>query len=185
MGMLSEHKKIALLVAIQLIIVGALGLYYLLILQNGKEVMLHVAPRDPRDPLRGDYMTFRYDISSYSGVIETDTDIKVGDVLYLTLVATGDGTWGGRALSSRRPDKGVYFIRGTVRNIGSQTSQAEGQLMKMPMVSLSFGVEDYFIPEGKGHDFPQGAQDMNAQVFINNSGVAVIKQLYVDGKKWP
>lgn len=183
--MLSDRKKMFLLVAAQLIIVGALGLYYLLIVQNGKEVMLHVAPRDPRDPLRGDYMTFRYDISSYSGVIETNSDIKVGDTVYLSLAPASDGTWTGGKLSTRKPERDEYFIKGVVRQIGSQSSQVEGQQMITSLVRLSFGIEDYFIPEGTGKDFPRDAKDVTTQVFINNSGTAVIKQLYVDGKKWP
>ena len=56
----------ALALLLQVLIIGSLVLTHYTTTVTGRPVLLKLAPVDPRDPLRGDYLTFRYDISGLS-----------------------------------------------------------------------------------------------------------------------
>lgn len=49
---------------------------------------------------------------------------------------------------------------------------------------VSYGIEDYFIPEGSGQDWFVRADgdDDYARVIVDTDGNAVLKEIYIDGK---
>ena len=86
---LDKKSKFFLAVAIQLVIILLLLITKISIFSGGEEVLLKIAPVDPRDPLRGDYVTFRYDISdigSFKNIaIHLLTNQKIGVARILNL----------------------------------------------------------------------------------------------------
>jgi uncharacterized membrane-anchored protein len=48
-----------------------------------------------------------------------------------------------------------------------------------------YGIEEYFIPEGKGRDFRFGNKMASARIVVDDNGNAVLKGIIVDGKPWP
>ena len=66
------------------------------ILQNGTEVVLKTEPVDPRDLLRGDYVTLGYSISNFPATeIEGEANARVEESspVYVALKKGADGIW--------------------------------------------------------------------------------------------
>lgn len=141
---------------------------------QGRSVFLRIAPVDPRDPLRGDFLTFSYDISTVNRETFTDTP-DIGETVYVPLMRTGDYWTPTYGATSSRPDgssSSEVFIRGIVSGMSSTS------------VAITYGAEEYFIPEGSGADFPLDAETA-ARISVDSAGRAVLRQVYVDGKPWP
>ncbi|PJC47845.1 MAG: hypothetical protein CO034_01100, partial [Parcubacteria group bacterium CG_4_9_14_0_2_um_filter_35_11] len=62
--MLTKQTKFIIAIAIQLVIIFSIIIFKMAVLTGGAEVLLRIEPVDPRDPLRGDYLTFQYKISN-------------------------------------------------------------------------------------------------------------------------
>jgi len=45
---------------------------------------------------------------------------------------------------------------------------------------MEYGIEAYFVPEGKGREIER-AEDIKVRVSVDRSGIAIIKNLIVDG----
>lgn len=185
---LDQKTKFIGAIIIQLVAIFSIILFKLLILGSGTEVILHVSPVDPRDYLRGDYVAFRYDISSISGYQFDYFPILNGDVVYVPLVKSGQyWSFSGmpESVTKNKPKKGKVYIKGTVvsgENIG------ENNYIKSwdrPAIGIAYGIEQYFIPVGSGTNFSFWNHDVSAAVQVGDSGEAVLKKIYVDGKEWP
>ena len=203
--------RFVLAILLQVAIVGILILFKFAILSGGTQVVLDIAPVDPRDPLRGDYVTFTYqNIStisryqlrepvnpagtgrySYPIISPNKVEVDVGDTVYVWLKERKRGSSRGSmyvtGASVKEPvDENQLFIKGTV------TSVSSGSLFNNSFrsnqsnnITVSYGIEEYFIPEGSGTQsdlFRRGAQ---AVVKIDDEGNAVLEYLLIDGEKWP
>jgi len=166
-----NKKKIFIIIGIFWVaIIGGFIAFKEFTLQTGNQVLLKVRPVDPRDLFRGDYVVLRYDISS----IDTDgyyqaSDFKEGDKVYVLLDVDNDKVATFANIDRNKPDGGA-FIKGTVKEVfGSQ-------------LNIEYGIESYFVPEGKGGQIQSNIRKIYAKVAINNFGGAVIKSLVMDGK---
>ncbi len=183
-------------VVLQLAIIGSLIAGHYATATTGTEVRLRIAPVDPRDPLRGDYLSFTYDISR----LRRDsfkTAPKAGQTVYVPLSKGDRGVWGyaqypiqttlpARGGASGVP-KDVVYIRGVVKNASPNAASGGGD------VQITYGIEEYFVAEGKAAGFPtmrvlqapQGEPVAVSAVAVGEDGAAVLKQVYVDGVPWP
>jgi len=151
-------------------------------LRSGIEVLLKTAPVDPRDLLRGDYVTLNYDISRVpvsTLVGGAPTESLSGQVLSVRLKKQDDGYWGIAESSfgalESKPDTVVmksmpfdYYF--------SSTSQ--------DMIGVTYGIERYYVPEGDGRDIESARNDGRVAIAarISSDGVAHIRSLLLDGK---
>src|SRR3990167_7699578 len=87
--MMTEQTKFILAIALQAIIIFAIVIFKMSVLTGGTDVLLRIAPVDPRDLLRGDYATFQYDISNLGSYSERGQQIKNGDTVYVILRQSG------------------------------------------------------------------------------------------------
>lgn len=133
-------------------------------LRAGTEVTLQTVPVDPRDLLRGDYVTLAYEISTPNSTAR----FEVGDRVWVHLVESGD-RWVAQGVARERPDRWDAAIRGTVAD-------------RSPL-RVSYGIEAYFVPEGRGHEVERAA-DVDAVVSVDNAGRARLRYLIVDGARW-
>ena len=69
------NKKVFYIIIGWCVIITALVLYNIFPLLMGKEVLLEIRPVDPRDLLRGDYVTLDFNISHYG-----ETNLPYGDI---------------------------------------------------------------------------------------------------------
>lgn len=182
------HPVLALLVA-TIVLVGLPGWMILdraAILREGTEIVLKTAPVDPRDLMRGDYVRLRYEaISSVDGSL-FEGDLPAHDrpvKLWLTLHPGEDGLAAVKAVSVNKPvdraPEEVFLRSKPSRWTRSGSSQAvAGQL------SLRFGIERYYVPEGEGLEIEaaRNAERTTVAVRISEKGEAQIARIMIDGE---
>ena len=195
MNRLSPTIKFAIVVGLQVAVILLIILFKLAILTGGTTVRLEIAPVDPRDPLRGDYVTFRYADLSTIELYNYPTDVREGSTVYVPLRRAGQyWTHTNRALT-RPPDTddgAEVFLRGQVTAVTGNTQDVEtwgqpsNRNWEPTTVHVTYGIEDYFIPENSGRTLPWGRNaDLSADVSVDDQGRAVLKGLYAKGKPWP
>jgi len=179
--------RIALVVALQ-----TLALAYMIadrqtMLNSSRVVTLKVAPVDPRDIFRGDYVILSYSISRLDPrTLEGDDRFTVGEIVYVTLQQK-TGLWDAIAVKRGRPllQPGSIAMKGTVH---SADYPAENQAQSW--ITVSYGIESYFVPEGTGRAIEEERQkgDLSADIAVDPQGRAAIKALrrqdqvfYVEG----
>ena len=134
-------------------------------LRTGTEVLLKLRPIDPRDLFRGDYVILSYDISQVD-LTESGTYQK-NDRIYTRLSMDGEIAQPTGA-SKTKPADGLY-IMGKVADFDSHS------------VRVVYGIESYFVPEGKGLEIEGFRSDMYAKIAIDHNGRGVLKSLVKDG----
>ena len=139
----------------------------------GDEIVLKVAPVDTKDLFRGDYVDLVYEISTID-LNETPYDLEFskGEAIYGTLSQKGE-FWTLDSVSHDRPKTrvGQVFMKGRV------TRSADYR------VSVDWGIESYFLPEGAGRPIErQRDGNLSALVAVDSSGNPVLSRLMINGK---
>lgn len=188
-------KKASFIVAVsgQIALLVLLVLYKLATYSSGTEILLKLQPVDPRDLLRGDYVTVRYDISRVNSY--SSERIQTGDTVYVPLVKGYEGgnkfwtSYGGVTKQLPTTDtRGQVYIQGIVQSGGAAPGSVRKDEFMSPSDSqlvIRYGIEDYFIPEGTGRQAELNTGTAYARVAVDDSGKAIIKQLYLNDKPWP
>jgi uncharacterized membrane-anchored protein len=141
---------------------------------SGETVLLRVMPVDPRDMFRGDYVTLSYEFSRLPGggvpglgPRQYDRhDDRQGQTIYVSLVLEPDGKhWRAERFSIDRPTSGKY-ICGTIARWDR----------------VEYGIESYFVQEGKGHYYEDAVRrrQLSAVVALSPDGRAALRGLQVD-----
>lgn len=146
------------------------------ILRDGEVVVLQVAPIDPRDLLRGDYVTLGYDISTLSlSLFEGDAPER-GDAVHVALEPGEDGgPW--RPVSARvgappqASAENVVVLSGTARSVWRDAA------------NILYGVERFYVPEGEGRPIETGlgTRSFTMHVAVGSDGTGQIKAFYDEG----
>lgn len=169
---LTTLRKIIVVLAVQLLIVGSVIAFKQYTVWTGETVRLAVGPVDPRDPFRGDYVTLTYEIS------RIDPEELIGeryayDTVYVELREGDDGIWDAVAIHDDRR----HEFAGTVLLKG-RSEYSNGDSM-----SVRYGIEQLFIPEGSGRDIPwERREEIAVEVKVDRFGNAVLRHLLVDGE---
>jgi uncharacterized membrane-anchored protein len=137
---------------------------------EGESVLVHVRPLDPRDYLRGQYFLLGYDFSRPNS-FPNAPDVPEGGEVWAVL-APGQGDDLGfhvpvRASATPPTDLGA----GEVALLGHAERWR-----------YSFGVEEYFVPEGT--ETPR-FEDLSVRLRIGGDGAARIEKVYLKGRPWP
>lgn len=186
---MSSLTKFILSISIQFLIIFFIIIFKLFILTNGAEVLLKIEPVDPINPLRGDYITFQYsNISNLNQYDDQGREIKNGDIVYVIL-RQGQEYWELSSVSKSKPKGGQLYLAGRVESGGvdslSNKLPNQDPLLKEVLIHVVYGVEQYFVAEGKGRDFSFSDKEASAKIFIDNNGNGVLKHIYIDSKIWP
>jgi uncharacterized membrane-anchored protein len=165
--------KLAVVVALQLFILLSILGFKQYTVWTGETVRLAVEPVDPRDPFRGDYVTFRYDIS------HIDPDELIGersayDTVYVELREGNDGIWDAVAIHDerRREFDRTVLLKGDAH---VRWTESERTLI------VDYGIEELFIPEGSGRDIPW--RDICVEIKVDRFGNAVPRHILVNGER--
>lgn len=128
---------------------------------EARTVLLQVYPVDPRDLMRGDYVTLGYDFS------RTSVSVEPGTTVYAPLVLDPDGRHArGPGLQAGPPPSGTLYLRGTaVGPVGGR-----------------FGIEKFFVPEGQGKPYEEAVRTRQlwAEVTIAPDGEARLQRLVIE-----
>lgn len=186
MSSLSGTAKLMIVVFLQVFIVLALAGIHYSVFKEGREIYLHITPVDPRDPLRGDYVTFQYDISTIPAEY-ANGESKGGQTVYVPLRKNGQ-YWTVAGVITRTlprdPSPDVLYLKGRVEGGGLLLSDTD-MFGGAGGLRITYGIEEYFIPEGTGRTFNFFGKDAFAAVAVDSAGNAVLKQIYIDDKPWP
>jgi uncharacterized membrane-anchored protein len=154
-------------VLLQVLILVGWTSYSEVSLATGREVFLQTVPVDPTDIFRGEYVQLRYQISTLRDIPGIST-LETNKKAYVHLEQDGE-VWNATEVSNTKNDNWDVFIAGEVDSLFPS------------QVRLTYGIEQYFVPEGKGQAI-QNARDIKVRAVINSAGQAFIKGLIVDGE---
>ena len=140
----------------------------------GKVILLETQPVDPRDLLRGDYLTLSYKISDVPLTAFSPpptAPVPAGTTVYVVLEPRGAFYAVARASTEPiSPESGQVVLRGRAQSWWNTSS-----------AHLEYGLERYFVREGTGMP-PRGK--ITVQVAVPPSGRGQIKNVFLDGKPY-
>ncbi|MFV0296297.1 MAG: GDYXXLXY domain-containing protein [Hyphomicrobiaceae bacterium] len=152
-----------------------------MLIENGREVVLKVRPVDPRDLFKGDYVRLSYDISSLGNDVMTPEarqhwtqHIKLhGDRIYVVLEQQADTSWKPVAISETLP-----------KSLPPNRVVLAGHAVRWDPSRVRYGLERYYIPEGTGRELEDLARksEMSVIVSVDSSGRSAVKGIVRDGK---
>ncbi|KKQ41856.1 MAG: putative conserved membrane protein [Microgenomates group bacterium GW2011_GWC1_37_8] len=180
----NKNKYLA-AVVLQVVIIIFIVIYKLLIMRGGSEIILHIKPVDPRSPLRGDYITFDYDISSIPYYLLSGDNIYNNDQVFVLLNQTGKYWIVDRVQKIRPVDQEQIFLKAVVVSGGVNPNLKQYPNDRYNPITVQYGIEEYFIPEGKGGTLPRNMEGVSAKVLVNENGQAQLKQIFIGDRPWP
>ncbi|WP_433995537.1 GDYXXLXY domain-containing protein [Bradyrhizobium manausense] len=152
------------------------------ILREGREVILQTRPVDPRDLLRGDYVVLGYDITQLpAGALAGQPMVERNPSVFVKLAPNADGLY--QPVSVHAAPVSVaaseVLIRGRVAYSCGSTSRTF-----CDKLTIRYGLESYFVPEGEGRKLEQARNQQKLRVVaaVLPSGRAAIKRLLLDGE---
>jgi uncharacterized membrane-anchored protein len=142
----------------------------------GKVVLLETRPVDPRDLLRGDYLTLSYKISDVPLSLFTPPQtngLPPGQTVYVALEPRGQFHEVVRASTEPiEPAAEHVVLKGRTRTWWAGNIRTNSH--------LEYGLERYYVREGTGN--PRGK--ITVQVAVPASGQGSIKQVFLDAKPY-
>lgn len=144
-------------------------------LKTGKTIVLETEPVDPRDLLRGDYVILSYKIGQLDlGTLKSEKkNYKYGEIVYVGLAPKGK-YWKAVSVSSKKPaERGTVFIKGRIMQDWRRG------------ITVNYGIESYFVPEGKGKEFEEALRwgskvRVVVEAAVDADGSALIKKVYLE-----
>lgn len=170
----------ALVALLQIGVLGSMIYGRASILRNGSEVTLKVLPVDPRDLLRGDYVSLTYNVSQLPGALfEPAGEADAGEhVVYVRLRPGADGIAEAVAARFGEPPRAVrepqdVDLRGT-------TYSTPANLPQHTSIGIDYGIERFYLPEGEGRPIEDGIREreFRMKVAVAEDGTGQIKAFY-------
>lgn len=157
-------------------------------LATGTPVVLQTAPVDPRSLFRGDYVRFNYAISTLDlDELAGDDEFSRHDTVFVVLSSPNQRFWTPVSIHHERPNptEGTAIIKGEVRRQqGTCRDVASRAWRTCRLLSVRYGIENYFVPEGEGRalEVPSSDEEVSIEVAVDRFGNAGIKAVLVDGE---
>lgn len=157
------------------------------ILRNGQEVRLEIAPVDPRDLFRGDYVILAYRIGTVDMPAGVTAPFTRGQPVFVTLRPDASNKARAVAISAERPavSGNDIVIAGAVTATSTcRLNDAGNRDCKLgsSAVGVRYGLESYFVPQGEGKQIELMEKSrLEVVAAVAPSGQAAIKRLLIDG----
>jgi uncharacterized membrane-anchored protein len=144
-------------------------------LAGAERIRLEVVQRDPRDLLRGDYVSLQYVIADVPLETIAGGRPDYGDRVWVTL-RLQDSVYALAAASRApvTPGPGQRVIVGRVHSLSNTSGR--------PEVHLVYGIERLYVPEGRG-GLPRGR--VEAEIALAEGGRPFLTRVFVDGRPYP
>ena len=157
------------------------------ILRSGQEVRLEIAPVDPRDLFRGDYVVLAYRIGTVDVPKDSTNSFKRGQRVFVTLRPDASNKSRAVAISAERPavSGSDIVIAGFVSSTSACPLNDAGDIdcrLRTNAIGVRYGLESYFVPQGEGKKIELMARArLEVVAAVAPSGQAAIKRLLIDG----
>jgi uncharacterized membrane-anchored protein len=140
--------------------------------RQGQVIHLQARPVDPSDLLRGDYMTLKYDIGQV--VLPAELDMR----------STGAHAKAGTPVWVILEPKGEEYVAVAASADKPSELQSDQVLVcgSLRWNDVAFGIERYFVPEGKGSP---SFKKIDVEVTVSGDHRLYIKRLFLDGRLYP
>ena len=153
------------------------------LLKTGKEVVLPIIPVDPRSLFRGDYVRIDFPVTLVPAELFPKSDKpKRAAPVYVTVQRDGE-SWKPVAVSDTKPVAGPEqaVMLGRLAHNWWPTGRGPGQ----GTVRVNYGIERYYVQEGKGLQLEAMARDKKLAVVlaVDAKGRSAIKGLIIDGQR--
>jgi uncharacterized membrane-anchored protein len=176
-------RALALLALVQTGVLGAIVFDRLRLLTSGREITLPIVPVDPRDLFRGEYVELGYAVGRIPARLLDGPLPSPNAAFYVTLEKAQDGSWTAIKLSRDKPqeaspDRIVLKGRSRFGRLALDASDPNA------IMSVRYGIEQYFVPEGEGPRLEALARDkkLAALIAVDGGGNAAIKGILIDGR---
>ncbi|WP_426448545.1 GDYXXLXY domain-containing protein [Paenibacillus sp. S-38] len=171
----SKHGLWALLfAAAQVLVLAGIALSYYAVGWYGQEIRLRTVPVDPRDIFYGDYVTLSYEISRMDGALWKETvPPERGDTAYVVVKPGADGIAVPVAVYGSKPSlaAGETALKGIVEYGWDRNFESVRQL------SVRYGIERYYVPEGTGGKLETQASNLTVRVKAAPWGQMTIERI--------
>jgi uncharacterized membrane-anchored protein len=167
-----DKKRFLLLISVPAIVILIFLCVNLYTLHFGQEIILKTAPIDPRDLFRGDYVTLSYEISRIDlNDIPYDANFLSGETIYACL-SKKEKFWTIDSVSHTKPNLNENFVCMKGRVTSSYNNR----------ISVEWGIESYFVPEGKGQliERQRNAENVSVIVSVDSTCSPVLKELLIN-----
>ena len=167
--------------------IQTLALAYMLVnrislLASGREIVAEVVPVDPRDIFRGEYVILNYTFTR-TGEVPVPDGTTAGDKLYVTLKPGAEPkSW--EIVSADKSYPATVAPENVV--LRGFANYVNGRIDTRPATaSIRYGIESYFVPEGKGKELEDLVREKKIAtvIAVGRNGEAAIKALEIDGKR--
>ncbi len=160
------------------------------LVKTGREIVMQVQPVDPRDLFRGEYVTLGYGISpivstALAQSLPADA-LRRGEPVFVTIRPNAELSWKALAVSqvlpappASGPASGDVTLKGRIQSVWP------GELKDAVNFTVDFGIESYFVQEGRGKLLEQQVRDdkIQALVAVGPDGTAALKGLVIGGQR--
>ncbi len=153
------------------------------ILRSGAAIRLKTLPVDPRDLLRGDYVTLSYPISTIPKAIVTGEPPAAGTRPRLAVRLKPDAAGFWTATQASFAD--LPAEEGSVVLHSLPFGYYAGPDGGLPdTLFVEYGIERYYVPEGEGRalESARNAEELEVEARVGRNGTAQIARLILDGK---
>jgi uncharacterized membrane-anchored protein len=177
---MSPAKKLAIVIVLQFLVLFSVLAFKQYTVWTSETVLLKLQPADLRDFPRANDATVEYEISRLdrtSIAWDESAGTCCGMPVYVELQKQDDGLW--KAIAAH--DSHTHTVDGTVLIKG----RAQGEyLYQGQTVSVYYGIEDVFVPEGSASQLPTGRDHTIAvEVKVDRFGNATPRHFVVDGQQ--
>ncbi|MCK9225953.1 MAG: GDYXXLXY domain-containing protein [Candidatus Muirbacterium halophilum] len=169
---MSKNKKY---IYITIVIIQVLFLLFMVYskhnhIEKGKKIILKVNPVDPRSIMRGEYIRLTYDFSELE--IKLENKLPKGEAIYIIL-KNNLNVWSYNGYSLKKPEKNLTFIKGHVKYSYAVLDNEKNKKFKL---FINFGIEDYYVEEGKAIDYENkiNNEDLYVKVSLNSNGEGIV-----------
>ncbi|MBU2102965.1 MAG: GDYXXLXY domain-containing protein [Candidatus Omnitrophota bacterium] len=178
-----RNKKVAILIFLCAVIAQVLLLYMTVTfkersIRSGTKIIVKTIPVDPRSIFRGDYIRLRYEFSQIDlrKIKNDNADFYRGRVIFVKLIRLG-AEWRVAQVSGKLiPVQGSDEV--VLRGIVDEARPGN-------FVNVSYGIESYFVPEGRGAYIERhvSRKSVTVQLSVDRSGSVSVYKIFIDGKE--
>lgn len=175
---MTYSKRITIIVVLLTLVLMGMIAKKQFTLNTGSLVVLKTTPVDPRSLFRGDYVRLNYDISRLnSAYFPLLNELKYHDSVFVALKKEGV-FWQPVAVFKSMPESSddKVIIKGSINSPPA--------FSRSPQVSIKYGIENYFVPEGEGRDLERlrNQGNISMQIAVDTFGNSGIKAVLLNGE---